>query len=455
MRKLQVVAMALLLSGAVSARATDLLEVWQAVRAHDPQGQVLDASRAVALARRDQAAALWRPSVVATAAAGVGSSNSSIRGGSFSAPGFGQSSGADFATSIEGGSTSRWSVGLRQPLYDRGRDAQQLQLMASAQSSEFDSHAGVQDWMLQTAQRYFEVILAERRLELAQRQLVAVGHALAEARDRYALGDAPVTDTHEALARQRSLVAQVRALGNDSALARAALADSAGWPESRLRPHSPRPDVTSSLPPLDTWVLRAVGRNPRLLAQRARVEVASLEARRQATDRSATVELVAQTMQDRVSGRGDFGSASASQRQQMVGVTLQIPLYSGGMSQARETEALRHEDRERAVLATLQMQVTQQVRAAWFGLVAGQERLAALADARVASQSRLDATHLGRKVGDRTTLELLAAESDADAADLALLQARVDQIMGELRLHSLVGELDLDAFARVDARLER
>jgi outer membrane protein len=344
---------------------------------------------------------------------------------------------------------------MRQPLYDRGRDAQQQQFLVLAQSSEIESDVALQEWMLQTAQRYFEIVLAERRFELVQRQLAAVDRAFAEARDRYALGDTPVTDTHEALARQRNLVAQARALDNDRTLARAALADSTGLAQSSLQPRSPRADIVSSLPDLEIWLQRAADRNPGLLAQQARVEIASLEARKQAAGSSATVELVAQAMQDRVSGRGDFGAGGSTQRQQSIGVTLQIPLYSGGMSQARETEALRHEDRERATLAMRKMQVAQQVRATWLGLISGQERLAALGDARVASQSRLDATRLGRQVGDRTTLDLLAAESDADAADLALLQARVDQIMGELRLHALAGELDADALARVDGRLER
>ena len=76
------------------------------------------------------------------------------------------------------------------------------------------------------------------------------------------------------------------------------------------------------------------------------------------------------------------------------------------------------------------------------GLQTGQASLLALQEAHKASQARLDATRLGRQVGDRTTLDLLQAENDASAAELSLLQARAALLMGRLRLQALAGQLD-------------
>jgi outer membrane protein len=67
--------------------------------------------------------------------------------------------------------------------------------------------------------------------------------------------------------------------------------------------------------------------------------------------------------------------------------------------------------------------------------------------------ARLDATRLGRQVGDRTTLDLLRAENDADSAQLSLLQARVDWLLGTLALHALAGALDEAQLAAVDRLL--
>jgi outer membrane protein len=70
--------------------------------------------------------------------------------------------------------------------------------------------------------------------------------------------------------------------------------------------------------------------------------------------------------------------------------------------------------------------------------------VAALAAAREASRARLDSTRTGQEVGDRSTLDVLNAQTDAAAAELALLQARVGLLIERLRLAALAGELDED-----------
>ena len=61
---------------------------------------------------------------------------------------------------------------------------------------------------------------------------------------------------------------------------------------------------------------------------------------------------------------------------------------------------------------------------------------------------------LGRQVGDRTTLDLLNAENDASAADLALLQARIEVLHNRLRLQALAGQLDEAQLHKVSALLQ-
>ena len=55
--------------------------------------------------------------------------------------------------------------------------------------------------------------------------------------------------------------------------------------------------------------------------------------------------------------------------------------------------------------------------------------------------------------GDRTTLDLLNAENDMTAAELALLQARTRLLLGGLRLATLAGQLDEARLQQVNADL--
>lgn len=444
--------LALCVSG---AHAADLLQVWQAARAHDPQMAMAEAARAAGATQRTQARALWRPNLGFSGGVGQRTADTDIRGAQFSAPGMGTSNGVSFGTSVHSGTATQWAVNARQPLIHGERSAQSAQLDIAASAAEIGWQAAQQDLMLRTVQRYFDLVLAERKLALLRQQQTAVEHALAEAKERYALGDTPITDTHEATARARSLQAQVLAAESEWQLARNALADATGLGADALQVLPPAADVAPpALQPLDAWIALALTHNPQLRQQQAQAQAAQQEVKKFSAASSPTLDLVAQAGRDRLQGDGNFGSGSTTQKQHMIGLQLNVPLYTGGMRSAKLEEALRLEDKARAEVELTRQQISQQTRAAWLALQTAQARVAALAEAVSASEARLDATRLGREVGDRTTLDLLNAENDADAARLALLQARTETLQNRLRLQALAGQLDEAQLQSVNALLQ-
>jgi outer membrane protein len=56
-------------------------------------------------------------------------------------------------------------------------------------------------------------------------------------------------------------------------------------------------------------------------------------------------------------------------------------------------------------------------------------------------------------VGDRTTLDLLNAQNDASAAELAWLQGQVETLIAQLRLHAMAGQLGEPQLQAVNATL--
>jgi outer membrane protein len=437
-----------------AAPAADLLEVWQAAERHDGDYAVARMARAAAQPRRDQAAALWRPNVALTASAGLGTSQTETRGAQFSAPGFGESAGVGFSTSVTNATAARWAVSAAQPLYNPERRAQQQQLALSAEMAELEWQAARQTLMLNTAERYFGVALAAEKLRVLQLQRDAVQRATNEVQDRFRLGAVPVTDTHEANARLAAVRAQVLAARSELEVQRNALADSTGLPAA---PATRLPnDGVAAAPPrtLEQWLADAESGNPAIRMQRVGTEIATQEAARFALRASATVDLVAQASRDRLSGSGDFGSASNSATNRLVGVQVSIPLFTGGLRDARQAEALRLVDKAAAQTERARQQAAQQVRSAWLALSVGAERVAALSQALRATEARRDATLLGHQVGDRTTLDLLNAENDAAGARLELAQARVGLVTDQLRLAALAGKLDDALLRTVDQGLE-
>lgn len=440
---------------AVPAGATDLMDAWRAAQRNDLDYAASRAAREAGATRRIQAGALWRPTIVLSGAAAVAGGDTTTTGAQFSAPGLGTSQDVAFNTSVNRGALGRVALSANLPLYSRERDAQSRQLALSADVADIEWQDAQQALMLNTAQRYFDVVLASESLRVLIQQQTAVGRALTETQDRFRLGDVPVTDTHEAAARSQAIAAQRLALETDLQVKQAAFADATGLQPAAAQLLFPTRDAApADSQGLEVWLAEAAAHNPRLLMQIKAVEVARQEAAKSDAALSPSVDLVAQVTRERLNGSGDFGSASNGSSNRMIGVQLSVPLYTGGMREARETEALRGIDKAQAQADRARQQVAQQARSAWLGLTVGAGRVAALSQALASSRSRLDATRLGRQVGDRTTLDLLNAENDAASAELTLLQARIELLMNRLRLAAVAGRLDEAWLQSVNASLQ-
>jgi outer membrane protein len=441
---------------APSAHALDLLQTWEQARQHDPQMQVVQATRSSVQAYEAQAQSLWRPVVMGSATVGAMSADTRMQGAQFTAPGFGQSNGVSFGTSASAATSTRWSLQAKQALYSPERQAQQAQLQQAAGVAEWRADLAHQQFMLLTVQRYFQVLLAERQQQVLKNQLAAVERSLTEARDRFAIGDLPVTDTHEAAARASGLQAQWLAADSELQMARQVLAESTRLPIDALKPQAPKAaePVTAS-PALDQVLTQVREANTGLRLKKAQWDVARQEVKKHQARGGITLDLVAQAGRDRLSGDGDFGPASNTQSQQMVGLSLNVPLYTGGYRSAKLQEAVSAQAQAEAEYELAVQQTQQQARSVWLALQTGPARLSALQAAWKASTARLDATRLGRQVGDRTTLDLLQAENDAAQAELAWLRAQTELLHTRLQLDALTGSLSVTSLQAINAQLAR
>lgn len=440
---------------APAAQALDLLQTWEQARQHDPQMQVVQAIRSSVQAYEAQAQSLWRPVVMGSATVGAMSAETRTAGAQFAVGGQTPTSGS-FATSASAAMSTRWSLQVKQALYSPERQAQQAQLQQAAGVAEWRADLAHQQFMLLTVQRYFHVLLAERQHQVLKNQHAAVERSLTEARDRFAIGDLPVTDTHEAAARASGLQAQWLAADSELQMARQVLAESTRLPTETLKPLVPKvaEPVTAS-PPLDQVLSQVREANTGLRLKKAQWDVARQEVKKHQARGGMTLDLVAQAGRDRLSGDGDFGPASNTQSQQMVGLSLNVPLYSGGYRSAKLQEAVSAQAQAEAEYELAVQQTQQQARSVWLALQTGPARLAALQAAWKASTARLDATRLGRQVGDRTTLDLLQAENDAAQTELAWLRAQTELLHTRLQLDALTGILSVNSLQALNAQLDR
>ncbi|MEY4027842.1 MAG: outer membrane protein TolC precursor [Pseudomonadota bacterium] len=436
-----------------SVQALDLLQTWEQARQHDPQMQVVQATRSSVQAYEAQAKALWRPVLMGSASVGAMSADTSTQGAQFAVGGQPAMPGS-FATSASAATSTRWSLQAKQALYSPERQAQQAQLQKAASVAELRADWAQQQFMQLTAQRYFNLLVAERQQQVLKNQYAAVSRSLTEVKDRFALGDLPVTDTHEATARATGLQAQLLAAESDVQMARSVLAESTRLSVDALKLHVPKTEWAPTAVPTLAQVQEQVRQaNTGVLLQKAQWDVALQELKKHERSGGITLDFVASAGRDRLSGEGDFGPSSNTQSQQMLGLSLNVPLYTGGWRSGKLQEAVSAADKASAEYDLALQQAQQQARSVWLALQTGPARLAAMKASWQASAARLDATRLGRQVGDRTTLELLQAENDAAQAELAWLRAQADLLLTQLQLDALTGAMSVQSLQALNAHL--
>lgn len=457
--RLRIALACLTLALSLGAHATgdrnDLVAGWHAALAHDPGYAAARADYAAGQAKGQQARALWRPSIMAGASLGWADQRDSTSGAGFDAPGFGSVSDVAFRTRINSGTAQSWNLTLQQPLINAERSASARQLDLQTALAQERLRLAEQALMLRVAQAHLDVLSAREALRAARSEQAAARQALGQAHERFAAGGIPVTGVHEAQARGDDVAAQLLAAQDALELANAAYADLTGLPPERaadLAQQAPGPDLPT---PLNEWLQRALAQSPQLASARVGADIAQAEMTRHDRWNSPTLDLVARASEDRLNGNGPYASGADGARyaagSHWVGLQLNVPLYTGGMRSAQHAESAALAEKALAQSEAVRLEVARQTRAAWLAVSTGAARVRALEQARLSAAKRLDATRTGYEVGDRTVMDLLDADRDLHASELAWQQARHAMLLGRLNLSAAAGALDEAALIEVNA----
>lgn len=444
---------AALLALAGQAQAVDLLESWNAARNVDP---VFGAARAgvdVGHSKTAQARALGLPQVSLQAGAGGINSYNKINHAQFSAPGMGAADSASFTTKTDLGVDVRLNVTLTQSVLDAERSTTQRQLAKQAQLAEVQYSAEEQQLMLRVAKAYLDVLLAEDALDAIQRQSRAVNEALDSAKERFKEGDVAVIDVREAQARADALDSQKLEAESNLQLAQAALADISGLNGQLSRLPEAADLQRFNAGDLNDCVERAKRSSLALQMQEIRQGIATDEIEKHRNAHAPVLNLVAQAGGEELRGLGGGADSGLTNHAVSVGMQLTIPLFTGGLRDAKYSEAMALAEQSRQESEAARIRAAQAARTAWTGVNVGQSRIKALEQALHSAQTRLDATGLGKEVGDRTTLDVLNAVQEAAETRKELNRAKYQLLLSYLSLAASAGELGEKQLTDVNAVL--
>lgn len=434
-RALSRIGMALALLMAGGAQAQSLQELYDAARAFDAQYLSARALADSAQYKAAQADALARPSL------GLGVT---AKRDETDPPNFGRVG----ATSLSAGLQGKYA------LYNRSNQLTISQAQLGLTVAQADLETAEQDLIVRVAQAYFDVLGAQDALGTARASKAMISEQLASAKRNFEVGTQTITDTREAQARYDLALATEIAAENDLRIKSVTLDQLVGRNGVTPKPLAV-PVALPAVTPLtvDPWVAQAEEQHPLVRKARLGLDSAKIEIDKARAAEGVTVDLNGSL--GTLNARGTGAQVKGTTNNASLGVTLSLPLYTGGATQNRIKETLALEEKSRNDLDYARRAVSEGTKRAFFGVQSLTAQVKALEAAESSSKLALEATQLGYKVGVRVNLDVLNAQTQLFNTQQNLAKARYDVVMTSLKLRQASGQLKPEDVSAVNQLLAK
>lgn len=407
------------------AQALDLVGAYEQALRHDPAKLAADEALLAGREKAVQGDALLRPRVALQASLG--------RLGDHT-PGTGLPENSS-------GTVSQATVQLTQPLYDASASVGKRQLHQQAAQAQTQFDQAQQGLAQRVAEAYLGVLQAQESLRVTLAEKAAIAMQRDRAKARFEVGRGKVTDLQEAQARYDQILSKEITARSLLELRRAQFQETTGAPADQLADLAAGQAATPPEPDsLMAWQLRGEEQSTAVRLRRSQLEIAGAEVEKHRLSGRPSLNLVAS-----ISAKGQNGDLSPmvapdNHRSGYLGLQFNMPLYAGGALSSKERESLALRREAEQALAVAKRDVRLQVQDAYLSVRTAVSRIGATEQSLVSARTALEATSLGRDVGTRTELDVLDAQQRAFAAELDLVQARLDYLQGRVRLSVAAGE---------------
>jgi outer membrane protein len=352
---------------------------------------------------------------------------------------------------------------LSQPIFRADRWFQLQAAEAVDEQAALELSATEQNLILQSAQDYFTVLRAQDTLASTKAEEAAFKRQLDQAQERFDVGLSDKTDVLQSQAsydtsRANRIIAKRQV--EDAFQSLTTLTN---------RDYNAIEGIVHTLPVLaptpndaKAWVDTASQQNLNLLASNYAVSAAEETLRQRKAGHAPTLDAVASYK------RGDNDALGFSNpnftgqnyggnvEERSIGVELNIPLYSGGLTSSQVREAYSRLNQSEQRREALRRQVVENTRNLHRAVNTDVEQVQARKQSIISNQSAVEATEVGYQVGTRNIVDVLDAQRQLYSSVREYNNTRYDYIIDNLRLKQAAGTLspsdlqDLSRYLKAD-----
>lgn len=421
-----------------AAHAEDLMQVYKKAQASNPELRRAEADRNSAFAKIKEVRSVLLPQLNAQA------SYTENRG---------------FRDAKNDNSTvKRGAINLSQTIFDLSMWQSLSIQQKQANIQEANYQAAQQKLILDTATAYFNVLGAIDSLQFVQANREAVYRQLDQTTQQFNAGLVAITDVQNARAQYDSVIANEVNSRNQLENALESLRQITGQHYDQLASLNVDTFKTTKPESAEKLIQNANNRNLNLLSARLAQEVSRENIRLTQSGHLPTLTANAsssitdsESFGSKAEARGRAGTSDEGQNS--IGLSLNVPIYSGGRVVAQTEQAQYGYISASEALESTQRAVEQTVRSSRNNMNASISSIKAFEQAVVSAQTSLDATEAGYRVGTRTIVDVLNATTTLYNAKQQLSNARYTYMINQLNLLSAQGLLQENDLAALNATL--
>ena len=297
-----------------------------------------------------------------------------------------------------------------------------------------------QNILFNAASAFMDVIRDRQIAILRARNLEFLEEQVRAARSRFEVGEGTRTDVAQAEASRSAAVAQLAAARAQALSSAAIYHQVIGEEPGKLA----SPSAARGLPKgLDSAIVIANTEHPAIIATEHLVDAAgfAVKAAEGALlpqfSASASVSRNYRNTSPRTASSpadGTFNSAS-------VGLPLTVPIYQGGRVAAQVRQSKELLGQARIEVDVTRDQVRSAIVSAWTQYDAARQSVDANRELVSAAELALSGVIEERKVGQRTTLDVLDAQADVITAQVNLVSSERDVVVASYAILSAIGHL--------------
>ena len=343
-----------------------------------------------------------------------------------------------------------YTLSLSQPVFDASAWFSFKQGQALSEQAALQFELEQQNLILRTVEAYLGVLRANSALATSEAQERAIKRRLDQVNAQFEVGLIANTDVQEAQASfDNARVARISAEGDldnsYEALERLTGQSYAGI--SKLSNDYPIAEPTPTLP--QPWLEKAWQGNLGLKIADQNTEAARRAAKAAHAGHYPTLSVTASHDYDEGTAVSDTSNETNS-----IGLTFSMPIFSGGATSSKSRELEQRLIEAQQNREDTLRSVTQSTRSLLRNLRTGSLSVQALKQSIKSSQTALEATEEGYKVGTRNVVDVLQAEQQLYASQLEYANARFDFVQNLVTFKQQLGTLSPDDINELDGWLE-